>query len=407
MMLSDKAFEPSVAGAAFRALLPTALASRSGVGPAAEPAGVLKECDPERVVRIRTARAVRELRGGPFRGDEFVRTLSPWVLSGAILAAWSWDASAHHAFGGYFDMGTVTEIEGEVTQMSWRNPHVRFSVRTDAGDEWQIETNSVSILRRMELDADLIKVGDRLRIAGGAAKDGSHAMFSNNVLLADGREVVLRPGVAPHWTDEALGSSEVWLANGTAAQRSLFRVWSTHFTGPSRNLWLEDYPLTEAARIARDRFDPVTEVLIADCAPKGMPWIMAQPYPIEFLEGDGQIELRLEEYDTVRTIHMADASVFSAAPSPLGNSVGRWAGDELHVTTRGIDWPYLNQTGIPQSPDVEMAEVFRVSDDGSRLEYELTITDAATFTEPVHLDKQWMWRPGEQVRPYECTPLGP
>ena len=79
---------------------------------------------------------------------------------------------------------------------------------------------------------------------------------------------------------------------------------------------------------------------------------------------------------------------------------------EVITVTRGIDWPYFNQSGIPQSKDVEMTEVFKLSDDGARLEYELTVVDPASFTEAVHLDKQWVWRPGEQVRPYECTPQG-
>ena len=314
-------------------------------------------------------------------------------------------SQAHHAFGGFFDMGTMTEIEGVVTEMSWRNPHVRFGVRTDDGNVWQIETNSVSILRRMDINADVFGVGDRVRLAGGAAKDGSHAMFSNNALLADGREIVLRPGVDTYWTDSTLGTSEVWLATGTAADRSLFRVWSTHFTGESRNLWADSYPLTETARAVAAGFDPVTEVLIADCAPKGMPWIMSQPYPIEFTEEDGRVILHIEEYDTIRTFYLEDESVFANTPTRLGHSVGRWVGEELHVTTRGIDWPFFNHSGIPQSGAVETREVFRVSDDGSELQYELTVTDPATFTEPVHLDKQWMWRPGEQVRPYECVPL--
>jgi len=150
----------------------------------------------------------------------------------------------------------------------------------------------------------------------------------------------------------------------------------------------------------------VSEALIADCSPKGMPWIMAQPYPIEFVDDGERVLLRIEEYDTVRTIYLDDESAFSRAPSRLGNSVGRWVGDELRVETRGVNWPFFNQTGIPQSADVEMSEIFRLSDDGSRLEYELTVVDPASFSAPVHLDKQWMWRPGEQVRPYECTPLG-
>jgi hypothetical protein len=324
----------------------------------------------------------------------------------ALLATLPAAASAHHAFSGYFDMGTPTELEGVVTDISWRNPHVRFSVRTDDGGEWQIETNSVSILRRMELDANVIPIGERIRLVGGAAKDGSRAMFSNNVLLADGREVVLRPGVKPYFTDSTLGSSEVWLAGGTASEDSIFRVWSTHFTGASRSLFADDYPLTDRARKARDSFDPVREELIADCAPKGMPWIMNQPYPVEFVDDGDRVLLKIEEYDTLRTIFIDDVSAFARAPSRLGNSVGHWVGKELRVETRGIDWPFFNQTGIPQGPDVRMEEVFRLSSDGSRLEYELTIEDPETFTSPVHLDKQWMWRPGEQVRPYECTPSG-
>lgn len=313
-------------------------------------------------------------------------------------------ASAHHAFGGFFDMTTMTEIEGVVTDMRWRNPHVRFSVQTDEGAVWEIETNSVSILRRMDINADIFGVGDRVRLAGGAAKDGTHAMFSNNALLADGREIVLRPGVEPYWNESTLGTSEVWLAGGTPEADSIFRVWSTHFTGESRNLWAASYPLTASARAARDSFDPVTEVLIADCAPKGMPWIMSQPYPIEFVDEGERVLLRIEEYDTLRTFFIEDESVYANPPSRLGNSVGRWVDGELHVVTRGVNWPYFNHTGIPQSSDVEITEVFRLSDDRARLEYELTVVDPATFTEPVHLDKQWMWRPGEQVRPYECTP---
>lgn len=337
--------------------------------------------------------------------ERIVRALKLWLAGAATLGCAPSFVMAHHAFGGFFDMSTMTEVEGIVTQMSWRNPHVRFAVRTDAGDEWLIETNSVSILRRMDIEANLIRVGDRVRVAGGAAKDGSYAMFSNNALLADGREVVLRPGVAPYWTDSTLGTSDVWLAGGTAADGDLFRVWSTHFTGESRSLFLSSYPLTEAARAAEAAFDPVTEMLIDDCAPKGMPWIMSQPYPIEFVQQEGRVLLRLEEYDTVRTIYLDNESAFSKPPNRLGNSVGRWVDDELHVVTRGIDWPYFSATGIPQSSAIETQEIFRVSVDGSRLEYELTVTDPATFTEPVHLDKQWMWRPGEQVRPYECTPL--
>ena len=85
-------------------------------------------------------------------------------------------------------------------------------------------------------------------------------------------------------------------------------------------------------------------------------------------------------------------------------AAGRWVGAELHVTTRHIDWPYFDSSGLRQSEAIELYERFSLSEDGSRLNYQLTATDPATFTQPVELDKAWMWRPGEVVRPYECTP---
>ena len=51
-------------------------------------------------------------------------------------------------------------------------------------------------------------------------------------------------------------------------------------------------------------------------------------------------------------------------------------------------------------------ERFTLTDDGSRLEYEMTVTDPATFTEPVVLTKSWAWRPNDEVRPYDCAVAG-
>jgi hypothetical protein len=33
----------------------------------------------------------------------------------------------------------------------------------------------------------------------------------------------------------------------------------------------------------------------------------------------------------------------------------------------------------------------------------MTVTDPATFTEPVVLTKAWVYRPNDEVRPYDCT----
>ncbi len=76
------------------------------------------------------------------------------------------------------------------------------------------------------------------------------------------------------------------------------------------------------------------------------------------------------------------------------------------VTTSHIDWPYLDSSGVPQGPASTIVERFTPTSDGTRLNYTMTITDPATFTEPVELRRSWVWRPSEVVRPYECVEAG-
>ena len=63
-----------------------------------------------------------------------------------------------------------------------------------------------------------------------------------------------------------------------------------------------------------------------------------------------------------------------------------------------INWPYsFGQNGLPQSDEVTLTERFTVNEDGSRLDYEITSVDSHTFTEPLTLDKHWVYIPGDEV----------
>ena len=122
---------------------------------------------------------------------------------------------------------------------------------------------------------------------------------------------------------------------------------------------------------------------------------------IEFVDAGDTILLKLEEYDTVRRIAMK-GNAAERGPARLGRSTGRWDGSTLIVTTTDIDYPYFNGNGVPLGRGAVLEERFAVNDDGSRLEYTITVTDPTAFTAPVTLRKAWEWRPGEAVRPYEC-----
>jgi hypothetical protein len=135
-----------------------------------------------------------------------------------------------------------------------------------------------------------------------------------------------------------------------------------------------------------------------------MPNAILNPYPIEFIDDGETISLRIEEWDAVRAIHMnGEADALNQTPSPLGYSVGRWEGRTLVISTTQIDWPFLDDKGAPQSEDVEIVERFTLSEDETRIDHEIVVTDPQYLAEPAIWDAFWVWKPGVRIRPFECT----
>lgn len=315
--------------------------------------------------------------------------------------------NAHHSVRGTFDTDTVVEKAGVVTEVRWRNPHVRFTVAVadEDGELWEIETTSLSTLRRRKLNAGFLSPGDEVRVAGSPAISGDRELYVRNILLPSGEEVLLQNSVAPRWSQRTLGGSQDDRQEGdrSAPELGIFRVWST----PVRNtsIWKTDYPLTAFARARIAEFDPAVDSPTLNCAPKGMPTIMEQPYPMEIRDEGERIVLRLEEYNTVRSIHMTEDTATSAPEVPrLGFSKGRRDGHTLIVETSAIDWDHFDRDGIPLGSDAAIIERFTLVENGGRLNYEMTVIDPDTFTEPVEMEKFWLWYPEVVVEHFDCVP---
>ncbi len=304
-------------------------------------------------------------------------------------------AFSHHSSAPFYDRSQVVEVEGVITEVLWRNPHILFKLEDDNSQEWDIETTSVSVLRRWGLDANVISAGTRVRVAGGPGRLSDYAMWVTNILLPNGEEILFAS--RPRWSEITIGEDLRGEITGNT-ELGLFRVW----TSASR-LWNEDYPLTEFARTSRAAWHPIENEPTANCAPKGMAFIMENPYPMEFVDEGEEILLRIEEYDLVRTIYMSSESApQEPTTSLLGHSIGHWEDDTLVVETTRIDYPYFDKTGIPQTGSVRNIERFSLSEDGSQLNYSVTVIDPEIFTAPVVMGKTWVWRPGETVEPYDC-----
>ena len=331
-------------------------------------------------------------------------------IAGPFLAFAS--ARAHHSHSEY-DATQIAEIEGTLVAVALQNPHSHFTVRVAGENDevvnWRLESNARNWFQRINLPLELFEVGSPVKFAGWPSKRSTDRMYASNLLVA-GQEILLVGAAEKRWADTALGfgtqESQSFYQGGVAdGTAGLFRVWASDLDEQGMLLRpTAPLALTEEAKKAVAAFDPINDSTETGCKPKGMPRLMSQPPPMQFINRGDTIALRTEEYDTVRTIHMTASANPEAQPrTPLGYSVGRWDGKALVVETSRVDSAYLNAAGVPLGPDARFVERFEPTADGSRLDYTLTVTDPYSLTAPAELKRFWVWRPGEQVLPFNCT----
>jgi hypothetical protein len=299
-------------------------------------------------------------------------------------------ASAHHSMAEW-DTSIIDEMEGEVVNVVWRNPHIRWTmkIRNEEGEDelWTMAGTSPNHLARRGVTADTLKVGEVIRVVGSPSTRRPLNFIVNSALLPDGAEVLLRglgPAVNPHWPDArtVIGTGEWGDAEAANAEpRGLFSVWKAVRGVGGR----EPLSLTPEAESVLATWNEADNWVVR-CERRGMPSTMGNPYPREFVDEGDTIVLRIEEHDNVRVIHMAGDIDPSAQPlSRLGFSIGRWD----------------NTSGVPQSEDAFVVERFTLSENELRLSFEMTVTDPATLTAPARSSGEWMAIPGIEIQPFD------
>jgi len=120
----------------------------------------------------------------------------------------------------------------------------------------------------------------------------------------------------------------------------------------------------------------------ANCLPAGMPGIMGQPYPMEFLLTPGKVTIVIEAYTQVRHIY-TDGRPLPDDPDLEfhGTSVGRWESDTLVVDTIGFSPLTQIERGVPHSGKMRIVERFRLTNPDT-MSIQTTITDPEVLTAP-------------------------
>lgn len=140
----------------------------------------------------------------------------------------------------------------------------------------------------------------------------------------------------------------------------------------------------------------------ANCTPPGMPGIMRQPYPIEFLFSPGRVTIAHETYSQVRRIY-TDGRKNPEDPDAAYNgwSVGHWEGDTLVVETVGLDPATSVMEGLHPTENTKIVERIHISQP-DLITIETAITDPALFVGTYTLRNNYARKRDWVIREYVC-----
>ena len=304
---------------------------------------------------------------------------TPLLIATALFGA---PASAHHSQS-MFDTSKEIVIEGTVSRFDWVNPHMYLVVATTGpdGKPALVEGEGVGITQALVdgLDKDALKPGTpvvmranpnrggwgkQVRIMDVTTQDGEvHPFYSANT-----RTRVLKPAesLEGHWAPSRAGFG--------AAMGAMAR-----------------WPVTPQARAAQAQ--------LADdgiCNPDSPP-VLSVFDELRTIEINGdEVVLQFDNTGdkSTRVVHMGAAHPANLQPSLDGHSIGRWEGQTLVIDTIGFE---ADSSGlglnVPASARKHLVERLTLTDDRTRLRYEVTVEDPNLLARPATLTQQRDQRP--------------
>lgn len=210
--------------------------------------------------------------------------------------------------------------------------------------------------------------------------------------------MLLAGGIGAAFADDAAFKPDTSLPGGTwqsiAKLPDWGGLWEPTFGGSVTAGRPEAPSLTPAYKAKFDAYraaqkaGKIQDLPAANCVPPGMPGIMGEPYPYEFLFTPGKITIIAEAYEQWRQI-FTDGRGHPKDPDPTynGHSIGHWDGDTLVVDTVGFvsDTP-LGSYAAQHSDKMHIVERMHTIAP-NMMEIDTTVTDPEALTKPYHIKR--------------------
>lgn len=107
--------------------------------------------------------------------------------------------SAHHGRGAAFDMTKQISLKGTVSEVLWRNPHVRISIDVKGEDgkvtTWSFENSGTTNLAQAGYSRNTLRVGQEVTAVFNPGRNGTPVGVIIKFITSDGKEIMSRvPG---------------------------------------------------------------------------------------------------------------------------------------------------------------------------------------------------------------------
>jgi hypothetical protein len=373
-----------------------------------------------------------------------LRRLLCYLPTGLAMMLVATPLLAHHEVSAKFDPSKPGTLNGFVSNVDWRNPHVHLLINVRQGERvknWAVELESPLDLERSGWKRDSLKPGDAVTVQGILARDGSSQIWGSSVILTNSRRKVLtmspeasaalkpasgpagRPAApTPRWPDgqprlgPVPGETGYWGRPGsTLLLESGARV-EADANGLLKNIADID-KVAPFQRWARDLFEYRQRHFLKDdpmflrCLPPGALRQFQMPYGNQFVEDKtfGRIFLMAgggnHDWHFIYTDGRSQRGELRGNddnPLYYGNARGRWEGDTLVVDSRSFNEKFwFSNGGLPHTDQLHLIERFTRTDMNT-LKYEVTIDDPGAYTRSWSAGWTLQWVAGEELPTYYC-----
>ena len=316
---------------------------------------------------------------------------------------------AHHSRTAY-DLEVEIPVQGMVTNVRWRNPHVRYALEVVNAkgivESWSFDGSAIVDLEKKGWFKDTVKVGDKITLMVFPNKKNvsrppeKQSGLYNRVILASGKSI---PPIEDN-SQQAKAADENGEGGNQRQKSNVFGEYGVTTSIDFGGTWeyyltldeilvlgqglTHPWPLSRKGRENYEGYDPKDDPAFT-CTEYGAPQIIFDVYARNWTRHHNRIEIRTEGKDTeARTIWLdGRGKPEGYQPNPVGFSTGKFdqfgtlivETSGFPATRWGIDY------GLDSSTQKHLTEHYTLTNGrkkgGTRMFVQVLVED------PVYLEK--------------------